>query len=151
MEFSKVAVDRKVESFLEKCRGDKVKITPQRIEIFRALAATDEHPGVDEVYNRVRPVMPNVSKDTVYRTLALFEDIGAAIKVEQLCERVRYDADTNEHQHFVCEQCGGVKDFYYSGVMNLFDKKALAEVGEVKSIALQLRGVCKDCLKKKSK
>ena len=55
--------------------------------------------------------MPNVSKDTVYRTLALFEDIGAAIKVEQLCERVRYDADTNEHQHFVCEQCGGGKRF----------------------------------------
>ncbi len=146
MEFAKELVECKVENFIERCREEKFKVTPQRIEIFRALAATDEHPGVDEVYNRVRPQLPSVSKDTVYRTLALFEDIGVAIKVEQLCERVRYDADTAEHQHFLCERCGKIKDFQFRGVMELFAKGKLEEVGEVHSIVLQLRGICNECL-----
>ncbi len=148
MEFAQNVIEEKVDIFRNKCKSNKTKITPQRTEIFKALAATDEHPGVEEVYNRVKPVMPNVSKDTVYRTLALFEKIGVAIKVEQLCEKVRYDADTAEHQHFICEKCGMIKDFYYSGVRDLFSEEILSEVGEVKSIALQLRGICKDCCSK---
>ena len=148
MEFSEEVIAGKVTLFLQRCREQGVKITPQRVEIFKALAATDEHPGVEEVYNRILPVMPSVSRDTVYRTLALFEELGAAIKVEKLCERVRYDADTSEHQHFLCERCGCIRDFYYSGVLDLFDEKKLEEVGEVKSIVLQLRGVCRECLAK---
>ncbi len=148
MELSTENITEKMERFLELCREKKVKITPQRIEIFRALAATDEHPGVDEIYNRIRLLMPNVSKDTVYRTLALFEEMGAAIKVEQLCERVRYDADVTEHQHFLCERCGGIKDFHFSGLRNLFNENDLSTVGEVRSVVLQLRGICKDCLEK---
>ncbi len=146
MELSTEMISEKMENFLKLCKKNKVKITPQRIEIFKALAATDEHPGVDEVYNRIRLIMPNVSKDTVYRTLALFEEMGAAIKVEQLCERVRYDADVTEHQHFLCERCGGIKDFHFSGLRKLFKENDLSEVGEVKSMVLQLRGICKDCL-----
>ena len=80
MEFSENVIEEKVDSFLQRCRERKVKITPQRVEIFKALAATDEHPGVDEVYKRIRPVMPSVSKDTVYRTLALFEELGGGYK-----------------------------------------------------------------------
>ncbi len=146
MELSTEMISEKMENFLKLCKKNKVKITPQRIEIFKALAATDEHPGVDEIYNRIRLIMPNVSKDTVYRTLALFEEMGAAIKVEQLCERVRYDADVTEHQHFLCERCGGIKDFHFSGLRKLFKENDLSEVGEVKSMVLQLRGTCKDCL-----
>ncbi len=146
MELSTEMISEKMENFLKLCKKNKVKITPQRIEIFKALAATDEHPGVDEIYNRIRLIMPNVSKDTVYRTLALFEEMGAAIKVEQLCERVRYDADVTEHQHFLCERCGGIKDFHFSGLRKLFKENDLSEVGEVKSMVLQLRGICKDCL-----
>ena len=149
MNFTQELIDRRVDDFLVACKKHKVKVTPQRTAIFRALAATDEHPGVEEIYMRIKKDLPNISRDTVYRTLAMFEDIGVAIKVEQLCERVRYDADTTEHQHFLCENCGAIKDFYFSGVRDFFDEKILQEIGQVNSVVLRLRGICKECLKKK--
>ena len=57
-------LDRRLASFLELCQNRGFKATPQRLEIFRQVAQTDEHPEVDAIYARVRRRMPTVSADT---------------------------------------------------------------------------------------
>lgn len=150
MEFAKEVVEERVENFIKTSRSNGMKVTPQRLEIFKELAATDEHPGVEEIYRRIIKKMPSVSLDTVYRTLSMFEEIGLAIKVEALCDRARYDADTADHQHFVCEKCGCIKDFFLADVASLIPderRDELAKIGEITGMSIQLRGTCSECLK----
>jgi len=53
-----------------------MKVTHQRTEIFRELAAGTEHPDAETVYQRVCKRVPSISRDTVYRTLSTLETKG---------------------------------------------------------------------------
>ena len=53
-----------------------MKLTHQRMEIFREVARTADHPDAQTVYERVRKRVPAVSLDTVYRNLWLLSDLG---------------------------------------------------------------------------
>ena len=67
-------VERRVARFERLCRDAGIRLTHQRLEIYRAVAQSDDHPDAETVYRRVRTRMPTVSLDTVYRTLWLLND-----------------------------------------------------------------------------
>ncbi|MBW1971134.1 MAG: transcriptional repressor, partial [Deltaproteobacteria bacterium] len=76
MELNKQEIERRMERFNEICRNSGEKLTHQRIEIFREVAQTGEHPDAEKVHQGVRKRMPTVSLDTVYRTLWWLKDLG---------------------------------------------------------------------------
>src|SRR3990170_3591696 len=105
-------IQRQMHRFKEALRRSGVKMTHQRMEIFREVAKTEDHPDAETIFKGVRGRMPTVSLDTVYRTLWLFIDLGLVVTLGPPRERVRFDANTISHHHFVCTQCGLVRDFY---------------------------------------
>lgn len=136
---------RRVERFRTLCREAGLRMTPQRLEIFREVAKTDEHPDVEAIRGRLRDRMPNVSADTVYRTLGLFEELGLIRRIELLCDRARFDANTARHHHFFCTRCGRIEDFVCDEIDSYTPPPAVRELGDVSSLHLQLRGVCTEC------
>jgi len=140
-------IDRKLDMFLELCRSEGVKATHQRMEIMRSLAATEEHPDAESVYMDVRRRIPTISLDTVYRTLRLFEDKGLIARVGSMRDRTRFDANTSHHHHFVCTQCGLVRDFYSDALDSLSPPSEIDGLGDVDGVYVELRGVCRDCRK----
>jgi len=62
-----------IERFENACRDRKLKITQQRLEVFRELARYPGHPTADDIYGRVRRRLKTISLDTVYRTIGTFE------------------------------------------------------------------------------
>jgi Fur family peroxide stress response transcriptional regulator len=64
------------EVFRNKCREANLKITPQRTIIFDVLVNDKGHPTADIVFQRVSKKIPNISFDTVSRTLLSFVDMG---------------------------------------------------------------------------
>ncbi len=138
-------VERRTEAFRAACARAGVRITPQRVEIFREVARTDEHPDAETVFERVRGRLSNVSLDTVYRTLALLEELGLVSKVDVLCGRARFDANRERHHHFVCTRCGAVRDFVHPGWDRCPVPDEVKAMGEVTSVHVQLRGLCKRC------
>ena len=144
----KETVDRRVADFVEACRRQGVKATHQRTEILRELAGTEEHPDAETVFKAVRQRIPAISLDTVYRTLRLLEDKGVISRVGSIRDRARFDANTDKHHHFVCSECGLIRDFH-SDALN--DVPAPAEVqgmGRVDSVYVELRGRCRKCQEK---
>lgn len=105
------ALEQHMQTFEEVCNQAGVKITPQRMEIYRELVCTEKHPDADTLCTRIRKRMPHVSLDTIYRTLSLSEEIGLIQKVDILCDRARFDANVDLHHHFVCRECGIARDF----------------------------------------
>lgn len=151
MNINKTEIDRRIRLFVETCRQLDMKITHQRMEIFRELAASVEHPDADSIYQRVSIHVAGISRDTVYRTLSTLESEGLIRKVEHRFERARYDANMDHHHHFVCIVCGKVCDFYSERLNDLPIPKFVEALGEIDTVQVQIRGICSACSNNKKK
>lgn len=148
MKIAKQDVEQRMARFERTCRESGAKLTHQRMEIFREVAQTGDHPGVEEVFRGVRKRMPTVSMDTVYRTLWWLKELGLITTLGPPRERSRFDANLSRHHHFVCTQCGLTRDFY----SDQFDKLKLPEsvhfFGRVEKTQVEVKGICLKCAAK---
>ncbi|MCU0722560.1 MAG: transcriptional repressor [Planctomycetes bacterium] len=138
-------LDLLLAKFREACRKAGVRMTPQRLGIYRAVASTCEHPDAEAVFLRVRDAMPDVSLDTVYRTLHTFVDLGLVDTLGTPREKTRFDADTRHHHHFVCTVCGSVFDFECEVLEAVGVPSAARAFGEVERAVVEFRGSCCRC------
>ena len=140
---------RRMQDFTAACRHAGLKLTHQRTEVFRELAKSDKHPDAETIHRRVRRRIPAVSLDTVYRSLILFEKLRLVHRVSALSPRARFDADGNPHQHFICSECGLVRDFHSSHVNAFKPPRKIRTWGDIYSVHLEARGLCAACLQRK--
>ncbi len=108
-------------------------------------AVKDEvsHPTADQVYEKVRAVIPNISLGTVYRNLQKLVAQGR-LQILTLGRTQRFDPMVKGHDHFICEKCGRVYDAFVK------PKKILSsylphEGFTVTSHQLSLYGTCHEC------
>ena len=140
-------INSRMRDFREMCKRRGLRVTPQRTEVFREVASTDKHPHADAILHRVRRRMPNISLDTVYRVLYRLEDEGLISCVQVSSGRLRFDANSDRHHHFVCSACGMIRDFSSDGVDRLRVPDEVQSWGEIEGRHLQIRGVCRQCLR----
>ncbi|MBI1389118.1 MAG: transcriptional repressor [bacterium] len=140
-------IDERVKTFTDLCRTQGLKVTHQRLEIYQALLETIGHPAAEDVYHLIRHKLPTVSIDTVYRTLALFEEHGLISRVQCLSDKGRFDSNVEPHHHFICVECKAIYDFYWPEFDRLLPPDSIGALGEVRVERAELRGVCKHCLK----
>ena len=143
--------ENKFNGFKQACVAAGIKLTHQRIEIFKILMATREHLSAEDVYSILKPEMPTIALDTIYRTLSTFAELGIVNRLKIIDDRVRFDPNLNRHYHFVCRHCKTIKDFYWPEFDALVPPSDIAEIGEVDSSYLELRGLCKSCAEKDKK
>ena len=145
MKVSKKDIEQRMARFEEVCRNSGAKLTHQRMEIFREVAQTGDHPDADKVFQGVRKRMPTVSMDTVYRTLWWLTDLGLITILGPPRERARFDANLSRHHHFVCTQCGLTRDFF----SDKFDRLELPEsvrfIGHAQKTQVEVKGLCLEC------
>jgi len=138
-------VERRLAHFERVCREAGLRLTPQRMEIFREVACTGDHPDAETVFKRVRERMPTVSLDTVYRTLWLLNDHDLITTLGPSRERTRFDANLTRHHHFVCTRCGLTRDFYSEDLNDLELPSEAMGFGRIETTTVEVRGVCRDC------
>ena len=124
------------------------KMTHQRIEVFREVARTGEHPDAVTIYQRVRKRLPTISLDTVYRTLWMLTDMGLISTLGLHRERVRFDGNTANHHHFICTKCGMTRDLKVEELDRLETPEEAKRMGTVKTTHVEFRGICSRCSKK---
>ena len=134
-----------MDAFRAKCRQLGLKITPQRIAVYRALIASKEHPSAEMVFRKVRKVFPNISLDTVNRTLLTLVQIGTAFVVEGSGDVKRFDAGLQPHQHFKCVKCKRIFDFHYKPFDDIPVPKTISEKFTVLRKTVYFEGICDSC------
>jgi len=139
-------VQNKMREFQKICRSNGLKLTHQRLQIFSALASSSEHPSAESIYKSLVSRYPSLSLDTVYRTLFTFEKLGIISKVQALDDRARFDGNPLPHHHMVCTKCKNIIDFYWPAFDDMQRPHETKKWGRVKSIQVELRGVCDSCL-----
>ena len=145
MKVDEAELESRMETFKAAVREAGVKLTHQRLEIFREIAGSLEHPDAETIFRAVQPRMPTVSLDTVYRTLWLLNELGLVATLGPRRENIRFDANLRPHHHYVCVRCRLTRDFEAPD----FDEQAITGAvkgfGSVVASQVEVRGVCENC------
>jgi len=131
----------------EKLKQKHLKVTPQRLAIYNMLYHSTAHPTAETVYRALEPTCPGLSLATVYKTL---DSLCAAGLIQALNVgegRFRYDANSEEHPHFICRSCEQVFDAHGISGIDMLRKQAAETLGaEISNEQIYFYGTCKDCL-----
>lgn len=123
-----------------------MKRSVQREAILDELRSLTCHPTAEELYQRLKLSMPNLSLATVYRNLEQFSRSGLVLKLDCGGELKRFDGNVNIHPHLRCADCGAVSDMANSKLSKLQNEliKMLPEL-DCRSLRLEFSGVCPRC------
>ncbi|WP_096187945.1 peroxide-responsive transcriptional repressor PerR [Evansella halocellulosilytica] len=139
--------NHRLQEALQSLKSTKVRMTPQRHAILEFLFNAESHPTADEIYKALEGKFPNMSVATVYNNLRVFKEVGLVRELTYGDSSSRFDCNTTDHYHVICEDCGKIVDFHYPG---LDEVETLAEhvTGfKVKSHRMEIYGLCPACHK----
>lgn len=144
-------LQERINHFKDALKRAGVKVTHQRLEIFREVAKSIDHPDAETILKGVREKVSTISLDTVYRTLWLFSDLGLITTLGPPRARTRFDANTISHHHFVCVRCGMTQDFYSKEFDRLEIPDVVRDFGQGDVAQVEIKGTCLKCLSEKTK
>jgi Fur family peroxide stress response transcriptional regulator len=133
-------------SFERACRQAGLRLTHQRLEIYRVLVSSTHHPSAEALHRRLRRRNPRISLDTVYRTLAALAAHGLISRVETVESQGRFEAPTTRHHHLICRECKEIVDFQWKGVDEATLPARIRAWGRVDHRTVVVHGVCRTCL-----
>lgn len=121
-----------------------VRKTKQREAILEVLRKTDIHPTADWVYQEVRKQMPHVSLGTIYRNLKVLSENGEIQELSFGSAHSHFDANPDEHYHFVCQGCGAIEDLDLEMATDL-ERQVERGGYRVTTHRLEFYGLCPEC------
>jgi len=134
---------------LAKLKGRDFRLTPQRLAILAILAASKDHPSVDEVYTEVRIKFPTTSIATVYKTIALLKDLNEVLELGFPDGSNRYDGNKPyPHPHAICIKCKKILDPEIASVDQLSEEMKQKTGFAISYHRLDFFGLCRECQQK---
>ena len=128
-------------------RESGLKVTQQRLEIYRELLTASDHPAADVLHRRLRDRLPTISLDTVYRTLAILASHELINKIDTPESLARFDAVLERHHHLFCRKCGKITDFNWPLIDEVSLPDEISDWGKIDNKDVVINGICKRCLK----
>ena len=112
-----------------KCIRRGLRLTDQRKLIAKVMSGSENHPDVDELYQRVNKLDSKISIATVYRTVKLFEESGIVAKHDFKGNKARYEQASEEHHdHLIDINTGEITEFVNDDIEKL-QKKVAEQLG----------------------
>ena len=141
--------DVELKKFMKVLRNENLKLTPQRVEIFREVCDSDEHREAEEIYLALRERDVHVSRSTVYRTMNILyqHDLVRRMNIGDGKWRYEHWLDCHQHDHLICIRCGTIVEFMNPQIEEI--QKDVADKFNYKLVRYvhQLFGLCKQCRK----
>jgi len=132
------------ETIEQRCIAKGVKLTDQRKIIAKVMSEAQDHPDVDELYNRVSKIDSKISIATVYRTVKLFEEAGILAKHDFKGGKARYEElNESHHDHLIDVKTGEIIEFVDEEIEKLQEKVAEKYGYKLVDHKLELYGVKK--------
>lgn len=108
----------------QRCADAGLKMTGPRKVILQVLGNAEDHPSVEDVYERAKKIDSSVSIATVYRTLSLLDELDLVIRHEFQEGYSRYEVNEEHHHHLVDLETGHVIEFQNDELEKIKEKIA---------------------------
>ncbi len=138
-------VRRELDGLTGILRQRGLRITPQREAILEEVLRARDHIVPQEVARKVQRRLPAVNPSTVYRTLAVLEEVGVVRHAHLERGAAYHRAGDVEHVHLTCSRCGGEQDLSVREAESLkrLLERARGFTPDLTHFAIS--GVCADC------
>jgi Fur family peroxide stress response transcriptional regulator len=125
------------------------RLTPQRMAVLKILAASDGHPSVEQVYERVKADFPMTSLATIYKTVTLLKEMGEVLELGFSHDSNRYDGNKPyPHPHLICTKCKNIVDPEIVTLSELRQEVAQSTGYQIVNHRLDFFGICPQCQEK---
>jgi len=121
------------------------RLTRQRKAVLQVVQNTTSHPDAAWVYQEVRQLVPRISLGTVYRTLEALVSEGYLVPLAQAGQATRYDANTDNHPHMICQSCGQIIDIHLPHPELLEEARQQFPQLEIRTMTVAYHGLCQAC------
>lgn len=136
----------RLQELVSKLRLRGCRLTPQRMAVLQVLVSGEEHPSVEEIYERVRADFPMTSLSTVYKTLTLLKEMGEVWELDVGDGGSRYDGSRPEpHPHLVCLRCHSIVDLDLAPLAEWSQSVAQQTGYKIVHQRLEFLGICPQC------
>jgi len=125
----------------------KLKLTPQRIAVYKYLKISKEHPSAEIIYKALQLQYPTMSLATVYKALKTLVEVDLVQEINVGEGNFRYDGNVCPHPHIQCLSCGKVDDIKDVCFSNLNDEIKAYTDYEVVANQVYFYGLCSECKK----
>jgi Fur family transcriptional regulator, stress-responsive regulator len=134
-----------VTPLLDRLRDRGWRLTAQRRVIAEVMTGEHVHVTADDVFERSRAILPEVSRATVYNTLNELVGMGEVHEMTHVDGRKRYDPNVEErHHHLVCVDCGRMLDVRADDPqLDAVERRGF----EVLDVEVTFRARCPDCVR----
>ena len=138
-------IAEKIEELKSHCRENGIPLTQQRIEVYKTLVDSEEHPSPETIYRRLKNKFPTLSLATVYKNLKALTGMGFAKKINPLSDHARYDGDIEQHSHFICLSCRKVEDVHFEKLESIRIPDLPDSEHVITEKTIVFMGICKTC------
>jgi Fur family peroxide stress response transcriptional regulator len=126
-------------------REKKLKLTPQRIAVYKYLQSTKKHPSAETIYKALQEDYPTMSLATVYKALKTLVEVELVQELNLGEGNFRYDSNTISHPHIQCIYCGKVDDIENVPFCDLNMRANEFTDYEILTNKVYFYGICKCC------
>lgn len=133
------------DELIAKLKECNFRLTPQRVELVRLIAASEGHPSASQIYTKIKAQFPTMSQATVYKTLALLKEMNQVLEIN-LRDDSHYDGHRpHPHPHLICMRCNKIVDGEFD--LDLSSIRRLEETSGYQILRPQFTfyGLCADC------
>lgn len=122
------------------CAERRIKLTENRRIIARVIEESNDHPDVEEVYDRASKINSNIGIATVYRAVKMFEECGLIAKHDFGGGRARYEKleGDEHHDHLIDITTHEVIEFFDESLEKMKEKLAFEKGYELVGHKLEL-------------
>lgn len=143
-----VDLENRFNELIAALKEKEFRLTPQRVELIRLIAASEGHPSAAELYERILQKFPTMSLATVYKTLALLKEMGQVFEID-LHEDNHYDGNRPQpHAHLICITCNKIIDAEFNIDQDLINKLTKESGYTNLHPQISFYGLCPECRKK---
>jgi Fur family peroxide stress response transcriptional regulator len=127
-------------------KDKKLKLTPQRLAVYKYLMNTKEHPSAETIYKSLHIEYPTMSLATVYKAIKTLVEVGLVQELNVGEGNFRYDGNSATHPHIQCIHCGKVEDLDSLSFNELSDIAEKHTNYKILSNKVYFYGICPNCI-----
>lgn len=129
----------------QRLRDEGVRATRARVAVFAALERAGHHATVDDL---AAELGDGVNVASIYRSLALFEDLGLVQRTAGHGDAAAWELRHADDQiHLVCTSCGNVTHHPVGEAADLIAHVREDHGFEVSRASVTMEGRCQACLR----
>ena len=135
-------MDKIVNLFKDK----KLKLTPQRLAVYKYIMNTKEHPSAETIYKSLHTEYPTMSLATVYKAIKTLVEVCLIQELNVGEGNFRYDGNSESHPHIQCINCSKVEDFDSLSFDELNEIAEKHTSYKILSNKVYFYGLCTNCI-----